>query len=113
MMSRPWGSVQKKELPFIVGILADLSGKPEPNAAEKPPKLKDRKFVEIDRDNFDAVMEKIAPRLAFNVKDVLGSDPSATIGVTLNLTKMADFRPESVVTKVPGTLRSSTRLGDV
>ena len=51
-------AIEMKELPFVVGVLADLAGKP----AEEPPKLKERKFVEIDRDNFNDVMESIAPR---------------------------------------------------
>ena len=62
------GAIQKKELPFIVGIMADLSG----HRAEQPPKLKDRKFVEIDRDNYDDVMEAIGPRLALRVGNRVG-----------------------------------------
>ncbi len=65
-------AVEKKELPLVVGLLADLSGKPV-----KPlPKLKDRRFVEVDRDNFDSVMGKIAPRLDMSVADTLKGDGS-------------------------------------
>ena len=61
-----------KELPFVVGVLADLSGKPE----EPLPQLKDRKFVEIDRDNFNKVLAGIKPRLAFQVDNKLQDDGS-------------------------------------
>src|SRR6478672_13733621 len=55
------GAIQIRELPFVVGVMADLSGKPD----EPLPRLKDRKFVEIDRDNFDKVLSGMKPRLAF------------------------------------------------
>ncbi len=58
-------AVEKKELPLVVGLMADLSGQP----LVPPPKLKERRFVEIDRDNFNAVMAKIAPRLDLSVPD--------------------------------------------
>ena len=57
-------AMEKRELPLVVGVMADLMGKP----VSAPPKLKDRRFVEIDRDNFDEIMTKIGPRLA-------GTDP--------------------------------------
>ena len=57
------GAIQKKELPLVMGILADLSGKPE----EALPKLKDRKFVEIDRDNFNDILKSITPRMTAQV----------------------------------------------
>ena len=66
------GAIQLKELPFVVGVLADLSGKPD----EPLPKLKDRKFVEIDRDNFDKVLAGMKPRLAFQVDNTLQGDGS-------------------------------------
>ncbi len=86
------GSIQKKELPFIVGIIADLSGRPE---AVSPP-LKKRKFVEIDRDNFDAVMEAITPRLAFKVTNRLQSG-GPDLDVKLKFRKMDDFDPSAIV----------------
>ena len=61
------GAIEKKELPFIVGILADLSGKP----SAPLPKVKDRKFVEIDRDNFNDVLASAKPRLALRVANRL------------------------------------------
>src|SRR5215208_2863733 len=65
-------AIQMKELPFVVGILADASGKP----AEPLPKLKDRKFVQIDRDNFNDVLAASTPRLAFRVDNRLTKDDS-------------------------------------
>src|SRR5919198_693131 len=64
------GAIQLKEIPFVVGVLADLSGKPD----EPLPALKDRKFVEIDRDNFNAVLKAIQPRLAYRVDNKLGEN---------------------------------------
>ena len=61
------GRVTRKERPFVVGVLADLSGQPAPPAVP----LRDRKFISIDRDNFDAVLKAVAPRLAFRVPDVV------------------------------------------
>lgn len=81
-------AIEKKELPFIVGILADLSGKP----LEALPPMKERKFVEIDRDNFDEVMGSIAPRLAFSVPNVLGGE-EPNFGVELVLKSINDLNP--------------------
>ena len=89
-------AMQIRELPFVVGVLGDYSGKPD-----KPlPPLKERKFVEIDRDNFDKVLEGMAPRLSFRVADRLSGEPwpvlevavdplwiAAAIGLQLNLSK--------------------------
>jgi type VI secretion system protein ImpB len=94
------GSIQKKELPFIVGILADLSGKPDPESATPLPKLKERKFVEIDRDNFDAVLESIGPRVAFQVPNRLQADATNNLNVVLNFKKMEDFSPENLVQQI-------------
>jgi type VI secretion system protein ImpB len=89
------GAIEKKELPFIVGILADLSGKP----AEALPKVKDRKFVEIDRDNFNAVLASIGPRLAFQVDNKLANDGSK-LNVELKFGHMDDFTPLNVLKQV-------------
>ena len=93
------GAIQKKELPFIVGILADLSGQPNPDTPL--PRLKERKFVEIDRDNFDAVLEATAPRVAFRVPDRLKQNSTEMHNVLLNFTRMADFDPINVVKQIP------------
>lgn len=88
-------AIQMKELPFVGGILADLSGKPE-----KPlPKIKDRKFVEIDRDNFNEIMGAIAPRLAFQVENRLADDGSK-LNVELKFKNMDDFNPVNVLKQV-------------
>src|SRR5882672_8873727 len=66
------GALVLKEIPFVMGVIADLSGQP----AEALPKLKDRKFVEIDRDNFDDVLKSCKPRLALRVDNTLKGDGS-------------------------------------
>lgn len=89
------GAMQKKELPFVVGVLADLSGKP----LEALPPLKHRAFVEIDRDNFDQVLAGVRPRLALRVDNRLQGNGSS-LGVELNFTGLDDFAPEQVVRQV-------------
>jgi len=88
-------SVEMKEIPFVVGALADLSGKPD----EPLPKLKDRKFVEIDRDNFNSVLEGMKPRLAFQVDNKLAKDGSK-LAVELHFKSLEDFHPERVARQV-------------
>ena len=88
-------AIEMKEIPFVLGVLADLSGKPE----EPLPKLKDRKFVEIDRDNFNNVLEGMKPRLAFKVDNKLTGDDTK-LAVELRFKSIDDFRPENVVTQV-------------
>jgi type VI secretion system protein ImpB len=90
------GSIQKKELPFIVGVLADLSGKPETPL----PKLKERKFVEIDRDNFDDVLEAIEPRIAMQVPNRLQPGSDEKLNVALTFRKMEDFNPDQIVNQI-------------
>ncbi|CAN5802969.1 type VI secretion system contractile sheath small subunit [soil metagenome] len=91
------GAIQQKELPFVVGVLADLSGKPE----EPLPKLKssERSFVEIDRDNFNKVLGGIKPRLAFQVDNELQQDGSK-FNVELRFSHMDDFEPEAVARQI-------------
>lgn len=84
-----------KELPFVLGVMADLAGQPD----EPLPQLKDRKFVEINRDNFDKVLSGMKPRLAMQVPNALEKDGSK-IGVELNFRSIEDFEPENVVRKV-------------
>jgi type VI secretion system ImpB/VipA family protein len=86
---------QKKELPFIVGVLADLAGQP----ATAPAKIKDRKFVEIDRDNFNDVLASIGPRAVLRVDNKLTNDGSK-INVELKFAHMDDFNPTNVVKQV-------------
>jgi type VI secretion system protein ImpB len=89
------GAIEMKELPYVVGVLSDLSGKPE----EPLPRLRDRKFVEIDRDNFDAVLKGMKPRLAFQVENKLTND-GGKMGVELRFNNIEDFEPENVARQV-------------
>jgi len=89
------GAIKKKELPFVAGVLADLSGDP----AAPLPAVKDRKFVQIDRDNFDKVLAKSAPRLAFKVDNKL-SDDDTKIGIELKFSSMEDFDPQNLAEQV-------------
>ncbi len=89
------GAQVMKELPFVVGVMADLSGNP----SDPLPKPKDRKFTEIDRDNFDDVMKSMKPRLAYKVDNML-TDDDTELSVELNFEKMADFSPENVARQV-------------
>ncbi|MFH1146595.1 MAG: type VI secretion system contractile sheath small subunit [Pseudomonadota bacterium] len=88
-------SIEMKEIPFVVGVLADLSGKPD-----KPlPKLKDRKCIEIDRDNFNNVLDGMKPRLAFRVDNRLSGDDSK-LAVELRFKSMDDFHPENIADQI-------------
>ena len=89
------GAIELKELPFVVGVLGDFVGKPE----EPLPALKNRKFVEIDRDNFDQVMAGMKPRLAYSVDNKLQNDGSK-LGVELKFNNIEDFEPDNVVLQV-------------
>jgi len=89
------GAIQKKELPFVVGILADLCGKP----ASAPAPLKERKFVEIDRDNFNDVLASISPRLALQVDNKL-SAAGGSSNVELTFRHIDDFGPLNVIQQV-------------
>jgi type VI secretion system protein ImpB len=106
------GAFQQKELPFVVGIMSDLAGKPS-----KPlPRLKDRKFVSIDRDNFNDVMAAIGPRVAFQVEDKLSGEEGKQIPVELNFKSMDDFAPVNIVDQVPALKKlyeARTRLTDL
>lgn len=89
------GAIEKKELPLVVGILADLSGQP----ATPPEKLRERRFVEIDRDNFDDVLASIAPRLALQVENRLANDGSK-FNIELNFKTFEDFSPRNIINQV-------------
>ena len=99
-------AIEVKELPFVMGVLGDFTGQPtEPLA-----KLKDRKFVEVTPDNFDAVIENMKPHLAFSVENKLSKDPNAgNLKVDLNFKSMDDFSPENVARQV-GPLRELLEL---
>lgn len=111
------GSIVKTELPFVVGIMADLSGNGiEGNTPDPAPlPLKDRKYVEIDRDNFNTIMEKTVPSVKLAAKKSDGTD--ATFGgVTLTFSKLEDFNPINVLRSVPALndkFESRTRLSNL
>ncbi len=90
-------AIERKELPFVIGVMADLSGKP----ATALPRVGDRKFVAIDRDNFDEVMAAAAPRLAFRTPNRLQEGAEDNLNVELTFSKFDDFAPEAVVKQTP------------
>ena len=88
-------AIEKREIPFVAGVLADLSGMPD-----KPlPPIEKRKFVSIDRDNVDDVMKKIGPRLAFKVDNRLSEDDTK-LNVELRFKSMEDFQPAKVAQQI-------------
>ncbi|HEX9961012.1 MAG TPA: type VI secretion system contractile sheath small subunit [Pyrinomonadaceae bacterium] len=89
------GAIQLKELPFVIGVMGDFVGKPE----EPLPSLKQRKFVEVDPDNFNQVMAGMKPRLAYSVDNKLQGDGSK-LGVELKFNSIEDFEPDSIVQQV-------------
>lgn len=88
-------AIEKKELPLVVGILADLSGKPDAPL----PKVIERRFVEIDRDNFNEVLASIAPRAAVQVDNTISGDDSK-LNVELRFNHIDDFDPVNIVGQV-------------
>jgi type VI secretion system protein ImpB len=89
------GAIEMKELPFVMGVLGDLTGHPEQPLAA----LKDRKFVEINPDNFDNVLKGMQPHLKFKVENKL-SDKAGQIAVDLKFESMDDFSPAKVAEQV-------------
>ncbi len=89
-----YGAEKKVQLPFVMGVLADLSGKP----AEPLPPIDERKFVDIDVDNFDARMKAMKPRVAFQVPNTLTGE--GNLNVELTFESMDDFSPGAVAQKV-------------
>ncbi len=89
------GATEQKELPFVMGVLGDFSGKP----ADPLPRVRDRKFVEVDRDNFDGVLAGMKPRLQMGVENKLNND-GGKIAVELNFRSIDDFEPDQVVQQV-------------
>jgi type VI secretion system protein ImpB len=89
-------AIEKREIPFVVGVMADLSGQPE----QPLPSLKDRNFINVDKDTFDQVLGRMTPRLAFKVDNKLSEDDTR-LGVELRFNSMADFEPAAVAKQVP------------
>jgi type VI secretion system protein ImpB len=106
-------AIEKKELPFVMGVLGDFTGQPE----QPLPKLKDRRFVEVTPDNFDSVLESMNPHLAFAVENKLADDPNAgQLKVDLHFKSLEDFEPEQVARQVKPLrelLELRTRLNDL
>ena len=104
-------AIETKELPFVLGVMGDYSG----HSAQPLPKLKERKFVQIDRDNFDDVLKGMAPRLAMQVSNKLKNDDT-NLSVELNFNELADFEPQNVVDQVEPLqrlLEARQRLSDL
>jgi len=107
------GAIELKELPFVVGVLGDFTGQPE----QPLPRLKERKFVEVNPDNFDSVLEGMKPHLAFAVENKLSEEPDApNLKIDLRFKSMDDFEPENVARQVKPLkelLDLRTRLADL
>ncbi|MBU2510642.1 type VI secretion system contractile sheath small subunit [bacterium] len=88
--------VQMKELPLVVGVMSDLGGQSE----KQQPKLKDRKFIDIDSDNFDSVIKSIEPRITLSVDNKLTNNDTK-LNMELKFSKIDDFKPLNVVKQVP------------
>ena len=119
-------AIEIKELPFVMGVLGDFTGQPE----QPLPRLRDRKFTEVNPDNFDTVLEGMKPHLAFSVENKLSEDPEAgQLKVDLHFKSMDDFSPENVAKQVKplkelmdlrqrlsdlrGTLQTNDKLDEV
>lgn len=89
------GAIDKKEIPFVMGVMGDYSGD---NVDTKKP-LKDRKFSQIDRDNFNEVMNNVSPQVSMKVENTLEND-GTEMAVSLDFKSMEDFEPQKIVNKV-------------
>jgi type VI secretion system protein ImpB len=89
-----YGAEKKVQLPFVMGVLSDLSGKP----SEPLPPVADRKFLEIDIDNFDSRMKSMKPRVAFQVPNTLTGEGNVAVDITFE--SMDDFSPAAIARKV-------------
>ncbi|HEU4389535.1 MAG TPA: type VI secretion system contractile sheath small subunit [Blastocatellia bacterium] len=105
------GAIEQKELPFVLGVLGDFSGKPD----QPLPRVKDRKFVEIDRDNFNQVMGAMKPRLAFRADNKLVND-GTKLNVELRFNRIEDFEPDNLVQQIEPLrklVEARQKLGDL
>jgi type VI secretion system protein ImpB len=91
-----YGAQKKVQLPFVMGVMADLAGKP----ADPLPPVADRKFLEIDVDNFDSRMKAMKPRVAFQVPNTLTGEGNLSVDLTFE--NMDDFSPAAIASKVEG-----------
>jgi len=105
-----YGAQKKVQLPFVMGVMSDLSGKP----AEALAPVADRKFLEIDVDNFDARMKSMKPRVSFQVENTLTGEGNLPVDITFE--SMDDFSPAAVARKVEGLnklLEARTQLANL
>jgi type VI secretion system protein ImpB len=110
-------AIVMKELPFVVGIMADLSGQPE----QALPPLRERKYVEIDRDNFNEIMKAVGPRLALRVDNKLvkgegNGDGGEKLSAVLNFADLDDFSPINVLKQIKplaDLFEARTKLADL
>lgn len=106
-------AIEIKELPFVLGVLGDFTGMPE----QPLPRLRDRKFTEINPDNFDKVLEGMAPHLSYAIENKLSEDPdSGQLRVDLKFRSLDDFEPENVAKQVKPLrelLELRTKLSDL
>jgi len=103
------GAMEKKEIPFVMGVLSDLSG----DGVDNLPEVTDRKFAEITADTFDKVLKGMSPRLEFAVDNKLEADSEDKIGVELEFEEFADFSPERVARQVEPLRRLLERREDL
>lgn len=107
------GAIEKKELPFLMGVMGDFSGQP----TEPLPRLKERKFVEVSPENFDDVLASMKPHLAFTVENKLSEDAEAPkLKIDLNFRSMDDFSPDAIARQVKPLrelLELRTQLADL
>lgn len=104
-------AIELKEIPFVIGALGDFSGKPE----QPLPRVRDRKFIEIDRDNFNQVLAGMKPRLAYRVDNKLAND-GTKMAVELKFNSLEDFEPDRIVQQVEPLRRlveTRSRLSDL
>src|SRR6478672_9891842 len=98
----PTNAEEKVEIPFVMGVMADLSGNTP--GAEKA-EIADRKFLEFDMDNLDARMAAIQPGVSFRVDNKLADNSTEKMGVNLRFDKMADFEPAAVARQIPAVAK--------
>ena len=105
-----YGSKKKVQLPFVMGVLSDLSGKP----AEPLPAMADRKFTDVDVDNFDSFLKSQKPRVAFQVPNTLTGEGNINLDITFE--SMDDFSPAAIARKVDALnklLEARTQLANL
>jgi type VI secretion system protein ImpB len=98
----PYDAERKVELPFVMGVLSDLSG---PNPGVEKPEVAERKFVDIDMDNFDNRMSAIEPGTSFKVPNKLTEGSDEKLSVSLRFKSIADFSPAKVARQIPATAK--------